>query len=381
MFQVITVSASAERGHFLRHLVHATGQLLLLRELETPLDELGAHKALALHHPDVMVVDLTGGEEGALAAYLLKRGSPGTPIVGIGGSEEVRASVGQIGVAAFTSDRPEAAELLSAVGVALHHSCGVLEEKLLSFLPAKAGSGCTTVVANTAAALARLGRKVLVVEADLRSGVLPFLLDLRVRHSLQGLLSDSSAIDSFRVHNCVEQAHEVDWLLSSRAIDAPLPCWYDYFRLLEAVRPRYDFILVDLPELVNAATVEFVRRSRRVYAVCTPELLSMRLCQQRLAELEHWSVPTERTQLVVNRWHTDDLAPAEVERTIGRPVAQILPNSYPAVRAAATEGRPVDPESRLGQAYAEFASRVAGVEYKAAAAGLGGRLRAVFSRG
>lgn len=381
MFQVITVSASAERGHFLRHLVHATGQLLLLRELETPLDELGAHKALALHHPDVMVVDLTGGEEGALAAYLLKRGSPGTPIVGIGGSEEVRASVGQIGVAAFTSDRPEAAELLSAVGVALHHSCGVLEEKLLSFLPAKAGSGCTTVVANTAAALARLGRKVLVIEADLRSGVLPFLLDLRVRHSLQGLLSDSSAIDSFRVHNCVEQAHEVDWLLSSRAIDAPLPCWYDYFRLLEAVRPRYDFILVDLPELVNAATVEFVRRSRRVYAVCTPELLSMRLCQQRLAELEHWSVPTERTQLVVNRWHADDLAPAEVERTIGRPVAQILPNSYPAVRAAATEGRPVDPESRLGQVYAEFASRVAGVEYKAAAAGLGGRLRAVFSRG
>ena len=210
---------------------------------------------------------------------------------------------------------------------------------------------------------------------------LPFLLDLRVRHSLQGLLSDSSAIDSFRVHNCVEQAHEVDWLLSSRAIDAPLPCWYDYFRLLEAVRPRYDFILVDLPELVNAATVEFVRRSRRVYAVCTPELLSMRLCQQRLAELEHWSVPTERTQLVVNRWHADDLAPAEVERTIGRPVAQILPNSYPAVRAAATEGRPVDPESRLGQVYAEFASRVAGVEYKAAAAGLGGRLRAVFSRG
>jgi pilus assembly protein CpaE len=381
MFQVITVSASAERGHFVRHLVHATGQLLLLRELETPLDELGAHKALALHHPDVMVVDLTGGEEGALAAYLLKRGSPGTPMVGIGGSEEVRASVAQIGVAAFTSDRPEASELLSAVGVALHHSCGVLEEKLLSFLPAKAGSGCTTVVANTAAALARLGRKVLVIEADLRSGVLPFLLDLPVRHSLQSLLSDSSAIDSFRVHNCVVQAHEVDWLLSSRAIDAPLPCWYDYFRLLEAVRPRYDFILVDLPELVNVATVEFVRRSRRVYAVCTPELLSMRLCKQRLAELEHWSVPTERTQLMVNRWHADDLAPAEVERTIGRPVAQILPNSYPAVRAASTEGRPVDPESRLGQAYTEFASRVAGVEYKVAAAGLGDRLKAVFSRG
>lgn len=106
----------------------------------------------------------------------------------------------------------------------------------------------------------------------------------------------------------------------------------------------------------------------------------MRLCKQRLAELEHWSVPTERTQLVVNRWHADDLAPAEVERTIGRQVAQVVPNSYPAARAASTEGRPVDPETRLGQSFMEFASRIAGVEYKVAAAGLGDRLRAVFSR-
>lgn len=381
MFQVITVSSSAERGHVIRHLVHATGQLLPLRELELPLDEVHAQRVLALHHPDALIVDLEGGEESALAAYYLRKNSANVPMIGLGGTEELRASVADIGFGAMTSERPAAAELLSAVGSALHRSCGAMEEKLLSFLPAKAGGGCTTVVLNTAVALARLGRKVVVIEADLRSGVLTFVLDRPVKNSLQSLLADSAAIDTFRVENCVTRAHGVDWLLSSRAIGAPMPCWYDYFRLLEAIRQRYDFVLVDLPELVNAASVEFVRRSRQVFAVCTPELLSLRLCTQRIGELKHWSVPDERISLVVNRWHASDLDAAAIKEMIGRPVAQILPNDYRSARAAVTEGQAVNSESALGQAITRFGHTIAGEEYAAPAAKLSDRLRAVFARG
>lgn len=381
MFQVITVSSSAERGHVIRHVVHATGQLLPLRELEMPLEEVHAQRVLALHHPDALIIDLEGGEESALAAYYMRKHSANVPLIGLGGTEELRASVADIGFGALTSERPSAQELLGAVGSALHRSCGAMEEKLLSFLPAKAGGGCTTVVFNTAVALARLGCKVVVIEADLRSGVLAFVLDRPVKNSLQSLLSDSTAIDTFRVENCVTRAHGVDWLLTNRSIEAPIPCWYDYFRLLEVIRQRYDLMLVDLPELVNVASVEFVRRSRQVFAVCTPELLSMRLCTQRIGELKHWSVPDERISLVVNRWHTHDLDAAAITETIGRPVAQILPNDYRNTREAVTEGRALDPDSPLGQAITRFACTIAGKEYTPPAAKLSDRLRAVFARG
>lgn len=380
MFQVITIHATAERGHILRHAIHATGQLMPLRELELPVEEVMAHRLLSLHHPDAILVDLNGGEESALAAYLLHRHSPEIPFVGIGGDLEVREAVAEFGVHAFTSERPEPGELLSAVGAALHESCGTIEENLLTFLPAKAGSGCTTVVMNTAAALARAGKRVVVVEADLRSGVMSELLDRPVRHPLQSLLADSSGIDAFRVENCVVKSFGVDWLLSNRSIEARQPCWYDYFRLLEAVRQRYDYVLVDLPELVNAATVEFVRRSRQVFAVCTPEFPSLRLCAQRLKELAHWSVPDERTALVVNRWHPHDMSPARVREVIGRPVAQVLPNNYQAAHQAVKGGRPVETASKLGQAFTQFAARVAGEDEAPASAGLAGRLKAVFAR-
>lgn len=351
-----------------------------LRELDTPLDEVLAQRVLALHHPDALIVDLEGGEESALAAYYLRKHSANVPIIGLGGSEEFRASVADIGFGALTSARPEAAELLSAVGSALHRSCGAVEEKLLSFLPAKAGGGCSTVVLNTAVALARLGRKVVVIEADLRSGALTFVLDRPVRSALQSLLSDSGAMDSFRVENCVTRAHGVDWLLSSRSIEAPMPCWYDYFRLLEVVRQRYDFVLVDLPELVNAASVEFVRRSGKVFAVCTPELLSLRLCTQRIEELNYWSVPGERISLIVNRWHANDIEETRIAEMLGRPVAQMLPNDYQSARAAVTEARAVDPESRLGQAFTQFACGIAGEAFTPPAAKLSERLRSVFTR-
>jgi len=380
MFQVITISASPERGHVLRHLVHATGQLMPVREMELPLDEVAVRRVLNLHHPDVILVDLSGGDDGALAVYLVKRAASDVPVVGIGGTNEIRASVDELGVTAFTAEKPEPGELLSAVGAALHRSCGGVEESLLSFLPAKAGNGCTTVVMNTAVALARLGRKVVVVEADLRSGVLPILLDRVVKHPLQSLLADSAEIDGFRVENCVVRAHGVDWLLSSRSIDARLPCWFDYYRLLEVLKKKYDYVLVDLPELVNVAGVGSVRRSRQVYAVCTPEVHSLRLCAHRLEELAYWSVPSERIALVVNRWHPQDLAAARIEEMIGRPVAQVLPNSYLSARAATNEAREVDPESKLGQAFTQFACLVAGEAYAPAGQGFAGRLRSVFSK-
>ncbi len=380
MFQVITVSASPERGHIIRHLVHGTGQLLPLRELELPVEEGVAQRVMAMHHPDVAIVDLTGGEDSVLAAYLLRRHAPDVPVIGLGGSEEVHASLVGIGIGAFTPERPSARELLSAVGMALHKSCGEVEDKLLSFLPAKAGGGCSTVVLNTASGLAQLGKKVAVVEADLRSGVLQFLLDVPVEHSIQALLADSAEIDSFRLRNCVVEAHGVDWLLTSRALDMPAPSWYDYFRLIEVLRPMYDFVLVDLPELINAATVEFVRRSKHVFAVTTSELLALRLCSQRLAELAYWSVPDDRIRLVINRWHAEDLPAAEIEAMARRPVAQVLPNNYRAARAAATEGNPVAMDSPLGQAFRQFSCGIAGVEFQQASTGLAGRLKSVFAR-
>jgi Flp pilus assembly CpaE family ATPase len=135
-----------------------------------------------------------------------------------------------------------------------------------------------------------------------------------------------------------------------------MPQWHDYFLLLDAVKMQYDFVLVDLPELVNPATREIVQRARQVFTVCTPELPSLRLAQRRLEELRGWRVPDDRIQLLLNRWHSGDISPDDVRALIGRPVFQVIPNDYPTVRRAMMEGRTVGPATKLGKAFGDLAA-------------------------
>src|SRR5258708_26236817 len=88
-----------------------------------------------------------------------------------------------------------------SVDRAIHKMSGAVQENLFAFLPAKAGSGCTTIALNTAGYMAdtsrpnSLARKVLLIDGDLRSPVLSVLLCLHHRYSLRDPLDDSQPLD------------------------------------------------------------------------------------------------------------------------------------------------------------------------------------------
>ena len=86
----------------------------------------------------------------------------------------------------------------------------------------------------------------------------------------------------------------------------------------------------------------------------------MTLARQRCIELERLKISAERTSLLINRWHKSDPSPAEISKLVGHNHLKVFPNDYPAVRAAILNGRPVAPQTRLGQSYAEFAGELAG---------------------
>ena len=109
--------------------------------------------------------------------------------------------------------------------------------------------------------------------------------------------------------------------------------------------PKYDLVLVDLPEVINSATAEIVRRARAVYVVSTPEFASLTLSKQRCQELEHWGVDRGRVQALLNRGHKTDIGPEEAERILGCPVAMTFPNDYKTVRRSTTDAKSIDKRS------------------------------------
>ena len=155
---------------------------------------------------------------------------------------------------------------------------------------------------NTAGALANhLGKKVILIDSDRRSGIISILLNLARRNGLLEALRRAGDLTSVEWEQHVVRAAGIDLLLADPGRQAHLPTWADYYQLLNFLESRYDYIVVDMPEVVNPATAEVVRSAGSVFVVCTTEIPSIKLAQQRFRELADCGIASPNLHLLVNR--------------------------------------------------------------------------------
>jgi Mrp family chromosome partitioning ATPase len=234
-------------------------------------------------------------------------------------------------------------------------------ENVIAILPAKAGCGASTTVLNIAGELSgSFQRKALVIEADLRSGVLSEALNITPECSLARTLGNSDMLPTLMWPQHVSEVHGIHIMPSRRESVKPLPEWYQYRRLLRFAAPRYDLTIVDLPEIINDATIEVVRLARVVYVVTTPELPSLQLARSRIAELDEVLDDPDRVRIILNRWHRSDVHPRDVGTALHRSVEAVLPNDYLSVKKAILENSCVDGNTGLGRAYHALAGFLIG---------------------
>lgn len=310
--------------------------------------------------PDIVFLDLKDAGKAAECASLIRAESPRAVIIGFGSDPAQSSPPAEPGIAAVLPAPLGLAAFRQIVEESFRKTRTEVQSNLLAFLPSKAGSGASTVALHTACALASaFKKKVLFMEADLRSGVLSVFLNLTPEGTIQGALRAASEMDSFKLERCLTRKLGVEFLLSDNSAHQPLPAWNQYFELLEFVRARYDWILADLPEIVNPATAEIVRRALYVFTVCTQEVLSLKLAERRQQELLAHGVARERSRLILNRWHKTEIAARDIEEFLRAPIQAVIPNDYRAFRTALYEGRCVPLNSAAGKAFVEFAGALA----------------------
>jgi pilus assembly protein CpaE len=253
-------------------------------------------------------------------------------------------------------------ELETAAYETLHRERPVSNSNILAFLPAKAGGGCSTVALNTASALAiNLGKKVLLVEADRRSGVLSILLDLKYQRGLSDALQRMGELTLLEWRQLRQHVYGLDILAADPARPGPLPAWCDFYQLLRFLQHEYDYFFFDLPELVNQATAEIVKSARAVFIVCTPEVPSLKMASQRSAELRECEIPPAKIHIVLNRWEKGGLKITDVEKVLDHPVFVRIPNDYREVKRSILESRVASPGSPFADSCLMFAQQLAGI--------------------
>jgi pilus assembly protein CpaE len=319
----------------------------------SPLPATGdAIRSLHVHNPDLILLDLSDWNAILRLASQIQQVELRGVTVGFRPpwTAPEQAAFEQSGVQELLREPFSVSDLEATAYEAVHRKFPVSSKKVFVFLPAKAGGGCSTVVLNTAGALGRHSeKKVLVIEADRRSGVLSILLNLPNRSGLTEALEQIDELTDMEWRQLVSEIYGIHLLPANPARRGRLASWADYYQILRFAQSRYEYVLVDMPEVINTATAEFVRCARGVFIVCEPEVPSLRLASQRCSELEACEISRDAVQVVINRWERGRVNVESVEKTVGRPVFAKLPNDYSHIKDAALESRLVSPGSSFGR--------------------------------
>jgi pilus assembly protein CpaE len=358
MLTAVLFTLDATLADALRELLSRSRQIRLDKAFSRAVQNYEAVRAANSFDPDVILIDFSDPEPMEEILLSLSQNSPRAVRVGLGDPDRLPPEAAAL-IHGWLSFPMREALVEQGVIDAVRRHAEMEDRPFFTFLPAKAGCGATTTALHVADALANeLRHSTLLLDADLRSGVVAELLNVEPPRSLRDALAMAAELQPTMWYDYVVRVEKLDALVSRPGQDGPLPLWTDYFKLLQFAAPRYEALVVDLPELINDATFEVVRHSRRVFVVTTAELLALKLAARRLAEIAARGVAPDRIALVLNRWQKTDLAVAEVERILEQHVSAVLPNDYRAVQRAAVAGGIVNPESVLGKAYRDFAVRL-----------------------
>ena len=209
----------------------------------------------------------------------------------------------------------------------------------------KGGVGKTTTTANIGIGLAKLGKKVLVIDTDLGLRNLDVVLGLE---------------------NRIVYNQDLDLLPSAQTKDKSSVSPEQMKKLTEDLREDYDFVLLDCPAGIEQGFQNAIAGADKAIVVTTPEVSSIRDADRIIGLLEASGI--RDNQLVINRLRVDmvkkgDMMSVEdVTEILAIDLLGVIPDDESVV-IATNQGEPVvGEESPAGKGYENICRRLTGEE-------------------
>lgn len=255
--------------------------------------------------------------------------------------------------------------------------------KIYAVMPAKGACGATTLAANLAFQMKKMGaERVLLADMDTLAGTLSFVLKLKSSYSLLDALQRANELDQDLWNAMVTESNNVDVLLAPDLLAENAHDLTDPSPVFEYARHAYDVVVVDCGSVYGEWNLNIARAVNDLLLVATNELPALQAAQRALSYLDSNRIGRWKVRLVVNRYLRDVGLSREVIGTaLHTEVFETLPSDYEGVQRALLEGKPIPANTVLGKALVHLAERLGGPPKSGAKKGssLGGLLN-LFSK-
>ena len=238
----------------------------------------------------------------------------------------------------------------------------------IAIMNQKGGVGKTTTSVNLAAALARQGRRVCLIDLDLQFGTVATYLDLPRREAVYELLSDTEAMDDDVFKQALLGFEDKLQVLTSPSEMLPLDLITseDVTRVIEMARSHFDFVVIDMPSTIVQWSETVLNAAQVYFAMVELDMRSAQNALRLKRALQSEELPFEKLRYVMNRApkFTDLSAKSRVKRmaeSLSISIDVQLPDGGKAVTQANDHGLPLAnsaPKSPLRREIAKLASSI-----------------------
>jgi len=171
--------------------------------------------------------------------------------------------------------------------------------RIILICSGKGGVGKTTLTANLGIALARLGERTVVLDADFGLRNLDLLLGLenRIVYTAQEVLAETCRLEQALVKHKLEPNLALLPAGNPRMLEWLTP--EDMQRIVAMVAERADFVLIDCPAGIEDGFKNAAAAAREAIVITTPEVSAVRDADRVIGLLNTRGVAP--VQLVLNR--------------------------------------------------------------------------------
>lgn len=228
----------------------------------------------------------------------------------------------------------------------------------------KGGVGKTTTSANVGTGLASMGKRVILIDADIGLRNLDVVMGLenRIVYNLVDVIEGSCRVKQALIK---DKRHPGLFLMpAAQARDKDCISPEQMVKLVDSLKPQFDYIILDCPAGIEQGFQNAIAGADSAIVVTTPEVSAIRDADRIIGLLEANEI--HQIQLVVNRLRIDLVKRGEmmsvddVVDILGLPLLGVVPDDEHVV-ISTNQGEPlVGNDTYAGHAFFNICNRLEG---------------------
>ena len=236
--------------------------------------------------------------------------------------------------------------------------------RVISFASGKGGVGKTLLVANLGTAAAQLGRKIVIVDADIPMANLGLMLGLETKKAtLHEVLAGEAKI-SQAIYAGPEGVKVVPSGMTLNGLRKIKPGLME--ETINQLAKRAEIVLIDGPSGLGRDALTALRVSKEVIIVTTPDIASLSDALKTKIVAEHLNVKPTGAVITRAMGKKIDIPQEKIEALLELPILGIIPED-PETRRSVALGKPVvtyKPKSEGAKVFKELAKKLFGGKKK-----------------